>query len=181
MHRRPHWLALMLAFTLCAACCLACSCGQTISNDAKRAGNGETAHEPEPTQARVELLPPGRPSFSVDVELARTAQERQRGLMYRKHLSADEGMLFLFEEPQQLTFWMRNTYVPLDMIFIETEMRVLGVVENAEPLTETSRFVPGQSQYVLEINAGLSREHGIGPGTLVRFIGVEGVASGAAP
>jgi uncharacterized membrane protein (UPF0127 family) len=59
-------------------------------------------------------------------------------------------------------------------------LRVLGVVENAEPLTETSRFVPGASQYVLEVNAGFSRKHGIGPGTSVRFQGVSGVPSAPA-
>ena len=124
--------------------------------------------------AAVELFPAGRAPVLVRVELARTPAERSRGLMHRKHLDREVGMLFLFEQPQQLTFWMRNTYVPLDMIFIESSMRILGIVENAEPLTDTSRSVPGQSQYVLEVNAGFSREHGFGPGTAVRFQGVPG-------
>lgn len=142
-------------------------------------GTSGAAEDAPVTTASVELLPPGRDPVIVRVEIVRTDAERQRGLMYRKHLDSDAGMLFLFEAPQQLTFWMRNTYVPLDMMFIEPSLRVLGVVENAEPLTETSRFVPGKSQYVLEVNAGFSREHGIGSGTAVRFVGVEGFAASA--
>jgi hypothetical protein len=86
-------------------------------------------------------------------------------------------MLFLFDQSEQLTFWMHNTYMPLDMIFIEPSLRVLGVVENAEPQTDSTRSVPGASQYVLEVNAGFSRRHGLGKGTAVRFEGVPGFSS----
>ena len=128
--------------------------------------------------AKVVLMPPGRDPITVAVEIADNDAERTQGLMFRKQLAADAGMLFLFERPQHLTFWMRNTYLPLDMIFIEPSMAILGVVENAEPLTEVTRSVPGVSQYVLEVNAGFSREHGLAAGTMVRFIGVDGVGAG---
>lgn len=108
------------------------------------------------------------------VEVASTIAERQRGLMFREHMDADAGMVFLFERPQQLAFWMHNTNIPLDMIFIRDDMTVLGVVENAEPRTDDSRQVQGLSQYVLEVNAGFAREHGINPGVLVKFEGVQG-------
>jgi uncharacterized membrane protein (UPF0127 family) len=121
--------------------------------------------------ARVVLMPAGGDAVSVRVEVARTDAERRRGLMFRQQMAQDDGMLFLFERPGQLSFWMRNTYIPLDMIFIDPSLHVLGIVENAEPMTETSRFVPGHSQYVLEVNAGFSRRHGLGPGTAVRFEG----------
>ena len=124
-------------------------------------------------------MPPGRDPITVKVEIADDDAERSQGLMYRKQLAADAGMLFLFDRPHHLTFWMRNTYLPLDMIFIEPTMSILGVVENAEPLTEVTRSVPGDSQYVLEVNAGFSREHGLTPGTMVRFVGVAGAAAGA--
>ncbi|MDH5671666.1 MAG: DUF192 domain-containing protein [Myxococcales bacterium] len=132
------------------------------------------AAEPEAELATVELSPPGHPLVRVTVELARTVQERQQGLMYRKQLAPDAGMLFLFEEEKPLSFWMRNTYVPLDMIFIGSDLRIVGIVENAEPLTDDSRSVDGHSQYVLEVNAGFSREHGLATGTAVAFVGVEG-------
>jgi uncharacterized membrane protein (UPF0127 family) len=123
-------------------------------------------------QAAVVLSPPGGEPVSVQIELARTESERRRGLMFRKHLDENAGMLFLFERSEPLTFWMHNTYVPLDMIFIEPSMHVLGIVENAEPLTDSGRSVPGNSQYVLEVNAGFSRRHGLGQGTAVRFQGI---------
>ena len=168
----------VLAVLSCSACA-SCSSGTPPASEPKPArGEGATGGSgPAAPTATVELFPPGRAPVLVPVELARTAAERSRGLMYRKHLDADAGMLFLFEQPQQLTFWMRNTYVPLDMIFIEPSMRILGIVENAEPLTDTSRSVPGQSQFVLEVNAGFSRQHGLGPGTAVRFQGVPGFSA----
>ena len=96
-----------------------------------------------PAQPQVVLLPPGADPVSVRVEVAGDDASRRRGLMFREHMDDDAGMLFLFERSEQLTFWMRNTHIPLDMIFIEPSWRVLGVVENAEPLTDTSRSVPG--------------------------------------
>lgn len=78
-------------------------------------------------------------------------------------------MLFLFPSERQLSFWMKNTLIPLDMIFIKADRKVLGVVENAEPLTETSRFVEGNSQFVLEIRGGLSKALGIAAGQTVVF------------
>lgn len=134
----------------------------------------DKANEPK-TEAVVVLMPPGREPIRVRVELAQTPAERQRGLMFRKQLDPDAGMLFLFDNMQQLSFWMRNTYLPLDMLFIRDDLTVLGIVENAEPMTDTSRRVPGLSQYVLEVNAGFSREHGLVADMPVRFEGVEGV------
>jgi uncharacterized protein len=126
------------------------------------------------------LEPPGQDPVVVRVEVARTPAETQRGLMFRTEMAADAGMLFLFPRARQMTFWMHNTYLPLDMIFITSEMRVLGVVENATPQTDDARQVSGQSQFVLEVNAGFAREHAIGPGTLVRFEQVGRIPGSAA-
>lgn len=119
--------------------------------------------------AQVVLSPAGHKPVRVRVEVVHKHEDRQRGLMFRKQLAPDAGMLFVFEAPQQLTFWMRNTYLPLDMVFITADMSVLGVVENAQPLTDDKRSVPGLSRYVLEVNAGFARRHGIVSGTVVRF------------
>lgn len=157
---------------------------QQDSKEPKNLEKGPSPGESGPADRReldrvqgpaVLFEPIGRPPVRVRVEIARTPAETARGLMFRRHLEADAGMLFIFPRPQHLTFWMRNTYIPLDMIFITSERRVLGVVENATPLTDDPREVPGESQYVVEVNAGFAREHGIGPGTPVRFIGVEGL------
>ena len=118
-------------------------------------------------------MPPGRASVVVPVEIVHTPATRQRGLMFRDTLPSDAGMLFLFEEERQQRFWMRNTNIPLDMIFIRTDRSILGIVENAEPHTDDSRFVPGPSQYVLEVNAGFARKYGIEAGMMVRFEGMD--------
>lgn len=78
-------------------------------------------------------------------------------------------MLFLMAVEKDWTFWMRNTLIPLDMIYIRSDMTVAGVVENAEPKTEVLRSVGVKSRYVLEVNGGWAREHGVMRGVTVRF------------
>jgi uncharacterized protein len=158
---------------LVALCVWACgSPPNGVSEPKAAAASHQLAAPSAKLSARVVLMPAGADPVTVQVEVARREEERRRGLMWRTQLDEDAGMLFIFERPQQLSFWMRNTEIPLDMIFIEPSMRILGIVENAEPRTDTSRSVPGQSQYVLEVNAGFSRRHGLTSGTVVRFEGV---------
>jgi uncharacterized membrane protein (UPF0127 family) len=109
----------------------------------------------------------------VQVELARSDPERQRGLMFRQKLEPGHGMLFLFERPDKLKFWMKNTYIPLDMIFISELKRVIYVEENAEPLTLNARGPDEDAQYVLEVPGGWAKSHGISPGVEVRFSNVD--------
>ncbi|RAL21641.1 hypothetical protein DL240_12350 [Lujinxingia litoralis] len=109
------------------------------------------------------------PRAQFYTELALTAAEQSRGLMYRPHMLDDWGMLFIYPTERTLSFWMKNTLIPLDMIFINDSGRVVGVVENAEPQTLTPRQVDAAARYVFEINGGLSAELGIGEGTWVRF------------
>jgi uncharacterized protein len=101
------------------------------------------------------------------VELAATPQDRERGLMYRRELPEGQGMLFDFERDQEVSFWMKNTYIPLDMIFIRSDGRILRIAENTEPLSE--RLVPsrGAVQAVLEVIGGTTRKLGIAPGDRV--------------
>ncbi|MDP2343328.1 MAG: DUF192 domain-containing protein [Deltaproteobacteria bacterium] len=108
----------------------------------------------------------------IRVELALKGNERERGLMYREHLDDDEGMLFVFEKQQALSFWMKNTYIPLDMFFIAEDFTIAGIVENAEPLTTSSRRVDKPSRYVLELKGGAARKLGIVAGSSVTFEGV---------
>jgi uncharacterized protein len=126
-----------------------------------------------PPRAVVVFLPEGRSEARVQVELARNDAERARGLMQRKHLDPDKGMLFLFEEEEEQSFWMKDTLIPLDMIFVKSDMTVAGVVEAAEPLTLTGRSVGVASQYVVEVNGGWAAAHGVTEGTQVRFEGVQ--------
>lgn len=118
------------------------------------------------------LRPAGREPIAVRLELAVTPSQRTRGLMYRRQLDERAGMLFVFPREHHQVFWMHNTYLALDMVFIRANNQVLGVVENATPMTDDPRQVEGDSQYVLELNAGFARRHGITAGTRVEFVDV---------
>lgn len=111
----------------------------------------------------------------VKVEIARTPTEREHGLMYRQKLDAGRGMIFLFEKPEpHMKFWMKNTYIPLDMIFIGADKRVVFVEENAEPLTTSSRGPDEEeSQFVLEVPGGWARAHGVERGVACKFVDID--------
>ena len=108
----------------------------------------------------------GMSRFSV--EIADDPQERAVGLMNRPSMPAGHGMLFVYDRPQQVYFWMRNTLIPLDMIFIGPDGVVRRVHSMARPLDETTIDGGDGIFAVLEINGGLARDLGIGPGTEVR-------------
>jgi uncharacterized membrane protein (UPF0127 family) len=108
----------------------------------------------------------GGASAAVRVEVAATLDERQRGLMFRQQLAEDAGMLFLFAREVQTGFWMRNTYVPLDIAYIGADRRVIEV-KRGKPLDESPLTPDGRYLYVLEVNAGWFERHGMGPGAVV--------------
>ncbi|HYQ81026.1 MAG TPA: DUF192 domain-containing protein [Anaeromyxobacteraceae bacterium] len=105
----------------------------------------------------------------VVVELAADPASRERGLMFRKHLEDGHGMLFVFDEEAEQSFWMKNTLIPLDMIFIDEAGAVVGIVERAEPHSTTLRSAGAPSRYVLEVAGGVAAERGIRSGDRVRF------------
>jgi uncharacterized membrane protein (UPF0127 family) len=107
------------------------------------------------------------------VEIADTAGKRQMGLQYRQSLADDRGMIFLFPAESVQTFWMKNTPISLDMIFINRNRKIVGIVERAVPFSLDARSVAEPSQYVLEINGGLARRYGIQTGDSVRFEGIQ--------
>jgi uncharacterized protein len=117
-------------------------------------------------QATIEIISKsGVHAFSV--ELATDDAERARGLMFRKALPEGKGMLFDFQTEQPVAFWMHNTYISLDMIFIRGDGRILRIAENAEP--QSDRLIPsgGPVRGVLEVIAGTARKLGIAPGDRV--------------
>lgn len=101
------------------------------------------------------------------VEVVDTAEGRARGLMYRQELADDAGMLFDFKEERPVSFWMQNTFIPLDMVFIAADGTVKTVHENARPFDTTSIPSGAPVQYVLEIPGGRSTEIGLAPGDRV--------------
>jgi uncharacterized protein len=101
------------------------------------------------------------------VEMATTEQEKETGLMYRKELPDGKGMLFDFSPEQQVSMWMKNTYIPLDMIFIRADGRILRIAENTEPLSTKIISSGGPAKGVLEVIAGTAKKYGIEPGDRV--------------
>jgi len=114
-----------------------------------------------------------RGPWVVQVEVARTDAERSRGLMFRPDLQRDHGMLFLFEESAEHGFWMHDTLISLDMIFIGEDRSVVGVVANAQPKTDTPRSVHRPSRYVVEVGGGEAAAHAVGRGTRAVFLDVQ--------
>ena len=102
------------------------------------------------------------------VELAINNEERQRGLMFRKEMELSDGMMFVYDRPQSVSFWMKNTSIPLDIIFADEAGKITKIFENARPFSTTSIFGGYDVQYVLEINAGLTKSLGIKPGALIK-------------
>ena len=121
--------------------------------------------QPAPLQTLEIVSKTGVHVFSV--EIAQTEAEREKGLMFRKELPEGRGMLFDFKREQDVAFWMQNTYIPLDMIFIRADGRILRIAENTEPLS--TRTVPsgGPVLAVLEVIGGTAEKLGIAPGDSV--------------
>jgi uncharacterized protein len=101
------------------------------------------------------------------VEMATTEEEKTTGLMYRKELADGRGMLFDFSPEQEVTMWMKNTFIPLDMIFIRADGRILRIAENTEP--QSTKTIPsmGLAKGVLEVIAGTAKKYGVAPGDRV--------------
>jgi uncharacterized membrane protein (UPF0127 family) len=110
---------------------------------------------------------PGAPP--VEVELADAPHSRERGLMYRTGMPEDAGMLFSWPNEEVRSFWMRNTCIPLDMLFIDSRGFVVGILEQVPTLNEASRSISCPAAHVLELNAGWARSHGVSAGQRVRI------------
>lgn len=116
------------------------------------------------------VAPDGSARARFQLEVVDTEPLRQKGLMFRESLAPDGGMLFIFEKSAPLTFWMKNTKISLDMLFIGSDRSVQGILSSVPPMNEQPRSVPGvESQYVVELGAGVAAAHGIQVGDVVRW------------
>ena len=128
-----------------------------------------TACQAEP---KVTVSTQGNRQVVFQVEVADTPAKRAMGLQYRRELADDHGMIFLFAGESPQTFWMKNTPIPLDMIFIDRQRKIVGIVAETVPFSLDPRSVGIPSQYVLEIKGGLAKRLGIQAGDAVRFDGI---------
>jgi hypothetical protein len=117
------------------------------------------------------LLDSGGKTLVVKVELADTPEKRERGLMFRKELPDGQGMLFLFDEEGEHSFWMKDTLIPLDLIFVDSTGKVTGIVARARPLTLEPRS-GGTSRMVLEVPGGWAAANGVRVGDRMRVEGL---------
>src|SRR5215470_17633568 len=109
----------------------------------------------------------------VPVEIADTPAKRTFGLMYRQDLPKSHGMLFLFPHEEPLSFWMKNTPLPLDIIFINAAHTIVSIAANTTPFSETPIPSQGPTQFVLEVNAGFCQQHNITAGAQVELPGLQ--------
>ena len=107
-------------------------------------------------------------SHAFTVEVARTAEQQEQGLMFRKQLAPDAGMIFPSESERPVVFWMKNTLIPLDMLFIAADGKVSRIAERTVPLSETPISSIEEVRAVLEVNGGTAARLGIKPGDVVR-------------
>ena len=95
------------------------------------------------------------------LEVARTAQEKQKGLMFRKTLALDAGMLFIYDKPQKVGIWMKNTFIPLDIIFISCDQTIDKIFENLKPLSQQVVYPDRKICFIIELVAGQVKKMGI--------------------
>jgi len=130
--------------------------------------------EPSPAQVRngstvpLSIRTPHR-TVRFRVEVARTPDEQELGLMYRKAMPADHGMIFPMDPPRRASFWMRNTLIPLDMVFIRADGTISSIIANVPPLTLATRDSTEPVAAVLELNGGAAARAGIKAGDRVKW------------
>ncbi len=148
---RALWIAASLACGLTGQACATHAAPETGTSE--RGFDASVVFDTDGAETRVR------------VEVADEPHELSMGLMFRRELAPDAGMIFIFPDEREHSFWMKNTYIPLDMVFIDASRRVVGVVANTAPMTTDGRSVGKPSLYVVEVAAGYAKDHGIVAGT----------------
>lgn len=106
----------------------------------------------------------GKPITKINIEIAKTDFDRQLGLMYRKEMEITQGMLFIFPDEERQSFWMRNTNIPLDMIFVNSQNKIITIHKNTKPLSDQSYASTGPAKYVIETVSGFTDKFNINVG-----------------
>ena len=121
----------------------------------------------------VVILGQAGKKFEARVEIADTPTKRALGLKYRRELKEDRGMLFLFRKERVQSFWMKDTSLILDLIFINGHQKIVGIIHSANPFSKASLSVSSPSRYVLELRGGIAKRWGIQIGDAVHFEGIK--------
>lgn len=105
----------------------------------------------------------------INIEIAETEDEQEKGLMNRAFMANDRGMLFIFDRNEPRSFWMKNTIIPLDIIYVNSDMQIVHIAQNTQPYSENTIPSGRPSQYVVEVNAGFCAQYEIGDGCTVAY------------
>jgi len=133
------------------------------------AAGGETQRAPQRDGELQFLRQDGSIAVSITIEIADTAEARIKGLMERWSLPELHGMLFIFDYPDMQGFWMHNTPLSLDMIFVDENRRILNMAESTTPMSKQTYGSRGPAKYVVEVKAGFSKRHGIEQGMSIEW------------
>jgi uncharacterized membrane protein (UPF0127 family) len=161
-----RWLAAFAVFAL------GCAASGRSPGSAKSDPTAKGYKGPKLPQGSVTLHDAYGGAHRLSVELAGDDASRERGLMWRSQLAPGTGMLFVFPEDENHSFWMKNTLIPLDMLFLADDGRVVGIVENAEPQSLDPRGVGQLSRFVLEVPGGWTAKNGVRPGSPAEIEGI---------
>ena len=115
------------------------------------------------------MKPSGDTIQQLDIEIADNEYERETGLMYRESMETEQGMLFIYDKAEPRYFWMKNTYIPLDIIYFGSDSTAVSLQENAQPRDETALPSNEPAQFILEINGGLAEQWGLEAGDKMTF------------
>jgi len=161
----------MTVIALLVLCAFTCESARETTTPA---APPQTQQQSDDNGPRVIL----KDGFAVKVEVAADDDLRQQGLMYRNQLAEDRGMLFFFRQDGEYAFWMKNTLIPLDMIWIDASKKVVHVTANVPPCQADPcpSYPPGaKARYVLELAAGVAAKHHIAVGDVLRYEGMDQV------
>jgi len=158
---RKRWIAaVLLSMMLQSYSCKETSENKSLTKEVSFTKEGELTLKKATNDSIVAIL---------DIEFATTEYETQTGLMYRRSMQNDRGMLFIFENEIRRSFYMKNTEFALDIIFVNSDHEIVSIQKNAKPFDKSSLASEAPAKYVLEINAGLSDQWGLEAGDLIEF------------
>lgn len=144
--------------------------GLLMLNSCKEADKSSKSFEiPFTKEGTLSFFLASGDTVQIDIEVANTELEITNGLMYRKSMPESSGMLFVFEQDEPRSFWMKNTYLSLDMIFVKSDLQIASIYTNIMPLRETGIPSGHPVQYVIEVPAGFSYRHKIAIGDYIDF------------
>lgn len=166
---RAFLYSLLLPVSLLVPACSPQAADNAPVPSTSRAATQTAVHPVSGLQVIPLTVTTPRGPHAFRVEVARTPAEQAKGLMFRTEMGADEGMLFPYDQPHVLSFWMRNTVLSLDLVFIDEQRRIINIAENAVPYSEQSILSDAPGIAVLELNGGRARELGIVAGNKVEW------------